>query len=493
MLLLLLLMQPTSAVSAGASSLGRGPPPRSSSRRQQLGVDLFSRVDDLVVAQEVGTPWGSALKSDDGDSQLNRLGPGPRVAGVPAESCGNPSTWLPELKSCETWVRTNPLAGLSPLPKPHWGWGFDPGYIDTAGKPAAYHDPARNQTAVTMRALLTDLARITGSLSADIGCSGPDCNATEATRMRTLVEVCTAAMKAHGTRQPQLSIRLSPWYVKFKGGHDPCSTDGEAAELQRLRTSLTHLAQLLADANQASGTNITFGAILVDSELFTWGPSPGGRMGVPCITRKNELVYNLSKECWPTAEVLFYDYGSTYYTPQGCGRNTSRADKCFNLSPTVPMGFDMELHGTFEESFAKTHPFTVSLYNIAEPLVAREKFKYTVSFCCAIKYSELAARTRTRLALKTHWLQVMYVYSNGGTVLTTIGAVVWIRSRMLPPCLVASAPSFRGWRLALPSTAMRLHQISVTKATTHSQLSMFHSSMKHLISLPCWTEATIDR
>ena len=328
------------------------------------------------------------LKSDETYSSASvnraytRLGPGPRVAGVPKESCGNPSTWLPQLQSCETWVRTNPLAGLPPLPKPHWGWGFDPGYIDTAGKPAAYRDPARNQTAATMRALLTDLARITGSLSADIGCSGPDCAATEATRMKTLVEICTAAMQAHGTRQPQLSIRLSPWYVKFKGGHDPCSTDGEAAELQRLRTSLTHLATLLHDANQAAGTNISFGAILVDSELFSWGPNGGdGQVngdGVDCITRKNELVYNLSKECWPTAEPIFYDYGSTYFTPQGCGRNTSRADRCFNLSPTVPMGFDMELTGTFEESFAKKHPFTVSLYNIDEPLVTREKFKYTV-------------------------------------------------------------------------------------------------------------------
>ena len=243
------------------------------------------------------------LKFDETDSRasvnraLDRPGPGPRVAGVPADSCGNPSTWLSELQSCETWVRTNPLAGLLPLPKPHWGWGFDPGYIDTAGKPAAYHDPGRNQTAATMRALLTDLARITGSLSADIGCSGPDCAATEAMRMKTLVEICTAAMQAHGTRQPQLSIRLSPWYVKFKGGHDPCSTDGEAAELQRLRTSLTHLATLLHDANQAAGSNITFGAILVDSELFSWGPEGGNGQingdNVDCITRKNELVYNL--------------------------------------------------------------------------------------------------------------------------------------------------------------------------------------------------------
>ena len=183
------------------------------------GAASSSRTAVPVLDDDDDGAAHTRLKSDETDSSasvthaLNRLGPGPRVAGVPKESCGNPSTWLPELQSCETWVRTNPLAGLPPLPKPHWGWGFDPGYIDTAGKPAAYHDPARNQTAATMRALLTDLARITGSLSADIGSSGPDCAATEAARMKTLVEICTAAMQAHGTRQPQLSIRLSPWYL----------------------------------------------------------------------------------------------------------------------------------------------------------------------------------------------------------------------------------------------------------------------------------------
>eukprot|EP01046_Picozoa_sp_COSAG06_P052330 COSAG06_NODE_8760_length_2077_cov_1.351871_2_plen_84_part_00 len=43
--------------------------------------------------------------------------------------------------------------------------------------------------------------------------------------------------------------------------------------------------------------------------------------------------------CWPT-----------YSTPQGCSHATTRPDKCVNLSPQVPQGWDMELHATFNES-----------------------------------------------------------------------------------------------------------------------------------------------
>ena len=80
--------------------------------------------------------------------------------------------------------------------------------------------------------------------------------------------------------------------------------------------------------------------------------------------RRNELVYNMTKEVWPDAWPIFYDWGAAYYTPQGCSHGTSRPDKCVNLSPAVPQGWDMELHATFNESFVKSHPFTVSLYSV---------------------------------------------------------------------------------------------------------------------------------
>ena len=124
-----------------------------------------------------------------------------------------------------TWVTSNPLAGLPALPKLHYTWAFDPGYLDRAH---ANHSSME-------RAMLIDLARIMGSLSFSVGCGSPaDCAAWERNRTQALVEICYAAGKAHPEgRVPVLSIQYSPWYSKaWKGGHDQCSSDGEAAEME---------------------------------------------------------------------------------------------------------------------------------------------------------------------------------------------------------------------------------------------------------------------
>lgn len=101
-----------------------------------------------------------------------------------------------------------------------------------------------------------------------------------------------------------------------------------------LQTSNT----LLATANKAAGTDISFGAVLIDSEQFAWSPVPGSKPGWPllgtakdggfCCKRKNELVYNTTKLNWPGAEPIFYDWGSAYYAPQGCSFDFGRPDKC---------------------------------------------------------------------------------------------------------------------------------------------------------------------
>ena len=54
------------------------------------------------------------------------------------------------------------------------------------------------------------------------------------------MEIAAAAGKAHGSRTPVLTIQYSPWYSPaWKGGHDECSTDGEAAEMEYYRGELT--------------------------------------------------------------------------------------------------------------------------------------------------------------------------------------------------------------------------------------------------------------
>ena len=84
---------------------------------------------------------GPGAPRPNGDPNQNNRpdGPGP---------CGSPS-------DCETWVTSNPLAGLDPLPKIHYSFAFDPGYLDKAHANASCPE----------RALLVDMARIMGSIS----------------------------------------------------------------------------------------------------------------------------------------------------------------------------------------------------------------------------------------------------------------------------------------------------------------------------------------
>lgn len=265
-------------------------------------------------------------------------GPGP---------CGAPS-------KCVTWATSNPLAGLPPLPKVHYSFAFDPHYLDVAN----------DNKSSAERALLTDMARIMGTIPFSVSN-----NSDSANRSRTLVEICDAAGKAHPQgRVPTLTLQYSPWYCTggkpcWNGGHDECSTDGEADEMAGYGRMLQWASQELDAANAAAGTKIRFGAVLIDSEQFAWGPPAGSPPGYPlatdcprkndctnCCTRKNELVYNTTIKYWPDAEPIFYDWGAAYYTPQGCSHGTARPDKCVNLSPKVPQGWDMELHATFNES-----------------------------------------------------------------------------------------------------------------------------------------------
>ena len=198
-------------------------------------------------------PGHTRLNGD--PNQNNRPdGPGP---------CGSPS-------SCETWVTTNPLAGLDPLPKVHYTFAFDPHYLDAAHANASSPE----------RALLVDMARIMGSIPFSVANDSAAAN-----RTRALVEIATEAGKSHGSRTPLLSIQYSPWYSSaWKGGHDECSTDGEAAEMDYYRGELTWALKMLTEANAAAGTDIKFGAVLIDSEQFAWGPPAGSSPGWPLPT-----------------------------------------------------------------------------------------------------------------------------------------------------------------------------------------------------------------
>ena len=108
-------------------------------------------------SEPMGLPVGVTGGAGGSSRQARGPGPGaPRPNGDPNKNnrpdgpgpCGSPS-------DCETWVTSNPLAGLAPLPKVHYSFAFDPGYLDKAHANASCPE----------RALLVDMARIMGSIS----------------------------------------------------------------------------------------------------------------------------------------------------------------------------------------------------------------------------------------------------------------------------------------------------------------------------------------
>eukprot|EP01045_Picozoa_sp_COSAG04_P037055 COSAG04_NODE_9290_length_877_cov_2.649100_1_plen_138_part_10 len=103
-------------------------------------------------SEPMGLPVGVTGGAGGSSRQARGPGPGaPRPNGDPNKNnrpdgpgpCGSPS-------DCETWVTSNPLAGLAPLPKVHYSFAFDPGYLDKAHANASCPE----------RALLVDMARI---------------------------------------------------------------------------------------------------------------------------------------------------------------------------------------------------------------------------------------------------------------------------------------------------------------------------------------------
>ena len=124
----------------------------------QRGRVRFSPSQPMGLPVGVTAGAGTSRLTADGTSRQPR-GPGPgapRPNGDPNQNnrpdgpgpCGSPS-------DCETWVTSNPLAGLDPLPKIHYSFAFDPGYLDKAHANASCPE----------RALLVDMARIMGSIS----------------------------------------------------------------------------------------------------------------------------------------------------------------------------------------------------------------------------------------------------------------------------------------------------------------------------------------
>eukprot|EP01052_Picozoa_sp_SAG31_P028895 SAG31_NODE_2829_length_5028_cov_2.496652_1_plen_182_part_00 len=117
-------------------------------------------------------------------------------------------------------------------------------------------------------------------------------------------------------RVPHLQVGGSPW-VHVHGGDAAINRSIEAAEIAMWTAQFSKTAQLLKAANQKFGTNLVIGAVTLDVESWSWSPNyagvPGKQDIIDGIRRKSELIFNLTKTIFPVAQIIYYDYGASYW------------------------------------------------------------------------------------------------------------------------------------------------------------------------------------
>ena len=243
------------------------------------------------------------------------------------------------------WVQTNPLKDLAPLPKVHHSWGLPSRYLNTS-------DPAY------IDGLLHDYVRITGSCSIPLVADG-----YVEVMARSCVAICeatAAARKAAGLPRAVISALYSPWE---RIGSDPTVTGAaEQAELAAYRQLLTGLHKWVG------GDPAVVGAVLLDQEAFSL-VCPGNS-GCDALTRKNDLIFNLTRSIFPGVRIEMYDRGAVSSTDRWdhfCGEATG----C-----SVPDAYDRPYHYTLQELGSS---FGASLYQLPEIWHQRTLFRQTVA------------------------------------------------------------------------------------------------------------------
>lgn len=235
-----------------------------------------------------------------------------------------------------TFVRTNPLKGLKPLPKVHYSWPFPPQYLNTS-------DPA------FLDGLMLDYVRISGGCALGVSTIQP-------IPVSTCVKLCMASNTARSAANlPKATITLnySPWYEKFPGNDPTLTGAAEVAELAFYRDQLTTLQKLISAAD---GDGVGLGAVLLDSEKFHFIDN-SSKIFKDALTRKHNLIWNVTQEVFPGVRVEMYDRGAT-----------EKWDTSANWS-TVPL-YTLQESGT---------SYGVSLYTIPEIWNMRGRYQHTVA------------------------------------------------------------------------------------------------------------------
>ena len=259
-----------------------------------------------------------------------------------------------------TLVHINPLKGLKPLRKPHLSWPFPALYLNSSA--AGFLD-----------GLLHDYVRITGGCSIDAG------TLAVAGAVETCVALCaaTAASRAAANLPPSVVVfNYSPWYAKFPGTDPTVTGAPEKAELEYYSEQLQAVASVL----RQSGAAVQLGAILLDSEKFNT-KTVNTTAFRAALTRKHDLVWNLSHAVFPGVRVELYNRGSS-----------EKWDQDAAWRENVHRMYTLEEQGT---------SFSVSLYTVPEILREREYYAHTVA--AAQRHNASGPRPGTTMAV-TPWL-----------------------------------------------------------------------------------------
>jgi hypothetical protein len=100
-------------------------------------------------------------------------------------------------------------------------------------------------------------------------------------------------------------FNYSPWYAKFPGKDPTVTGPAEAAELSYYKAQLQAVASIL----EKSGTGVKLGAILLDSEKFNTATVNTTTFRT-ALTRKHDLIWNISMDLFPDVHVELYDRGA---------------------------------------------------------------------------------------------------------------------------------------------------------------------------------------
>ena len=256
---------------------------------------------------------------------------------------GDCTSTAPILPTLEQLVAM--MAELAPLPKVHYSYPMHPTLLGDPDSPLLYH-----------------YVRLTRS----VGLS----SAAKNWQIATAVDVCDQINAlGDGAARATIAINHSPWHISYPASLPPTYTGPEAdAEIAVYRTRLTAIRDQIAVQNALLDSDVTVGAILLNSERFypKQPTEPGAAEYNVAILAKYTPFYDIAKEFFPEARVEWY----------GLGIQESAAKSGWSRFPWF----------TFDEP---SDTLSCALYRVSELGTMRDTYRRSVSLAAELGYGEV--------------------------------------------------------------------------------------------------------